>query len=229
MAQLIDRENVDDDLLIVAGDNLISFGLSNFIDYFLEKDAPSLVAYDVGTKERAKSYGLVELDGERVVNFQEKPDDPQSTLVSIACYAYPKETLPLFDEYLADDNNPDEPGWFVQWLQQRGDVYAFTFDGEWYDIGTPEAYLDAVAGYLDGENYIHEDAVVENSELGQNVHLMSGVHVKDSTLDETVVFSDSTVVDSDIRRTIIDEDTHVENLDLSGALIGAHSHIADEK
>ncbi|WP_372912231.1 NDP-sugar synthase, partial [Salinigranum sp.] len=108
MAQLIDRENVDDDLLIVAGDNLISFGLSNFIDYFEEKSAPSLVAYDVGSREKAKSYGLVELEGDRVVNFQEKPEDPASTLVSIACYVYPQETLPLFDEYLSNDNNPDE-------------------------------------------------------------------------------------------------------------------------
>ena len=228
MAQLIDREDVEDDLLIIAGDNLISFHLSDFIDYFEEKGSPSLVAYDVGSRERAKSYGLVELDGERVVDFQEKPDDPKSTLVSIACYAYPAETLPLFDEYLDDDNNPDEPGWFVQWLQTRGDVFAYTFDGAWYDIGTPEAYLDAVAGNLGGENYVHPDATVENSELGRNVHLMSGVRVEDSTLDETVVFNDATIVDSDIRRSIIDEDTFLENLDLSGALIGAHSRITDE-
>ncbi|MFB6130667.1 MAG: NDP-sugar synthase, partial [Salinigranum sp.] len=148
LAQLIDRENVDDDLLVVAGDNLISFGLSEFVDYFYEKRAPTIAAYDVGSRERAKSYGLVELDGDRVVDFQEKPEDPKSTLVSIACYAYPAAVLPQFEEYLAGDNNPDEPGWFVQWLQARGDVYAFSFDGAWFDIGTPESYLDAVSWYL---------------------------------------------------------------------------------
>ncbi len=228
LAELIEREGVDEDLLVVAGDNLISFDLSDFVDYFYEKETPSIVAYDVGSKEKAKSYGLVELDGEQVVDFQEKPEDPRSTLVSIACYAFPRDTLALFDEYLAGDNNPDEPGWFIQWLQGQGDVHAFTFDGAWYDIGTPESYLDAVAWFLDGDNYIADNATIENTRLGSNVHVMEGAEIHDSVLDESVVFRDAVIRDSDIRRTIIDENTNVENLDLSGALIGAHSRIRDE-
>ncbi|WP_136588774.1 sugar phosphate nucleotidyltransferase [Salinigranum halophilum] len=228
MAQLIDRENVDDDLLIVAGDNLISFGLSNFIDYFEEKQSPSLVAYDVGSREKAKSYGLVELDGDRVVNFQEKPEDPNSTLVSIACYVYPQDTLPLFDEYLSNDNNPDEPGWFVQWLQEREDVFAFTFDTAWYDIGTAASYLDAVEGYLEGDNYVNDDAVVENSELGENVHVMAGAHIENSTVDRSVVFPNATIVDSDISASIVDEEAQVEHLDLTESLVGAYSKLKPE-
>jgi glucose-1-phosphate thymidylyltransferase len=228
MAQLIDRENVDDDLLIVAGDNLISFGLSNFIDYFEEKQSPSLVAYDVGSREKAKSYGLVELDGDKVVNFQEKPEDPNSTLVSIACYVYPQDTLPLFDEYLSNDNNPDEPGWFVQWLQEREDVFAFTFDTAWYDIGTAASYLDAVEGYLEGDNYVNDDAVVENSELGENVHVMAGAHIENSTVDRSVVFPNATIVDSDIRASIVDEEAQVEHLDLTESLVGAYSKLKPE-
>jgi glucose-1-phosphate thymidylyltransferase len=228
MAQLIDRENVDDDLLIVAGDNLISFGLSNFIDYFEEKQSPSLVAYDVGSREKAKSYGLVELDGDKVVNFQEKPEDPNSTLVSIACYVYPQDTLPLFDEYLSNDNNPDEPGWFVQWLQEREDVFAFTFDTAWYDIGTAASYLDAVEGYLEGDNYVNDDAVVENSELGENVHVMAGAHIENSTVDRSVVFPNATIVDSDISASIVDEEAQVEHLDLTESLVGAYSKLKPE-
>jgi glucose-1-phosphate thymidylyltransferase len=228
MAQLIDREDVDDDLLIVAGDNLISFGLSNFVDYFEEKQSPCLVAYDVGSREKAKSYGLVELDGDQVVNFQEKPADPASTLVSIACYVYPAETLPLFDEYLSNDNNPDEPGWFVQWLQEREDVFAFTFDTAWYDIGTAESYLEAVAGYLEGDNYVNDDAVVENTELGENVHIMAGAHVENATVDRSVIFPNATITGSDISDSIVDEETLVEDLDLSGSLVGAHSRLKPE-
>ncbi|WP_152040332.1 nucleotidyltransferase family protein [Salinigranum salinum] len=228
MAQLIDREEVDDDLLIVAGDNLISFGLSNFIDYFEEKQSPSLVAYDVGSKEKAKSYGLVELEGDRVVNFQEKPENPASTLVSIACYLYPQDTLPLFEDYLSDDNNPDEPGWFVQWLQSHEDVYAFTFDTEWYDIGTAASYLDAVEGYLEGDNYVHDDAVIEGSDLGDNVHVMAGAHIENSTIDRSVVFPDATIVDSTLDESIVDEQTHVEGLELTESLVGAYSQLRDE-
>jgi len=225
LAQLIEREGVEDDLVVIAGDNLLSFDVSEFVDFFESSGTPCLAAYDVGSKERAKSYGLVQLDGDRVIDFQEKPDDPQSTLVSIACYAFPAETLPDFETYLADGNNPDEPGWFLKWLQEHGTVTAFTFDGAWFDIGTPESYLEAVSWHLGGETYVHDDATVENSELGANVHVMAGASVTDSRLERSVVFSDAVIRDADIRNTIVDKDTHIENLDLSNALIGAHSHL----
>lgn len=228
LAQLIDREGVEDDLLVVAGDNLLSFDMSEFVDYFYEKGTASLAAYDVGSKEKAKSYGLVELDGERVVDFQEKPEDPKSTLVSIACYAFPADTLPQFDAYLEGDNNPDEPGWFVQWLQGEEPVHAFTFSGAWYDIGTPASYLEAVAWKLGGENYVNETATVEDSDLGDNVHLMEGVSVRNSTLDNAIVFPEASIEDSDIRRSIIDRETRIQGFDLSGALVGAHSRLTDE-
>jgi len=225
LAQLIDREGVDEDLVVIAGDNLLSFDVGEFVDFFESKGTPCLAAYDVESRERAKSYGLVQLEGDRVIDFQEKPDDPQSTLVSIACYAFPAETLPDFETYLADGNNPDEPGWFMQWLQERGSIHAFTFDGAWFDIGTPESYLDAVSWYLDGETYVHEDATIEDSELGANVHVMADASVSNSRLERSVVFADAVIRDADIRDTIVDEDTYVENLDLSNALIGAHSHL----
>jgi len=225
LAQLIDREGVDDDLVVIAGDNLLSFSVSEFVDFFESKGTPCLAAYDVGSKERAKSYGLVQLDGDRVVDFQEKPDDPQSTLVSIACYAFPAETLPDFETYLSNGNNPDEPGWFMKWLQERGTVSAFTFDGAWYDIGTPESYLEAVSWHLGGDTYVHEDATLENVDLGDNVHVMAGAEIADSTLDRSVVFGDAVIRDSELRNTIVDEHARIENLDLSSALVGAHSRL----
>ncbi|MFA1610397.1 sugar phosphate nucleotidyltransferase [Halobellus rubicundus] len=225
LEQLIDREGVDDDLVVIAGDNLLSFQVSEFVDFFESKGTPCLAAYDVGSKERAKSYGLVQLDGDRVVDFQEKPDDPQSTLVSIACYAFPAETLPDFETYLANGNNPDEPGWFMKWLQDRGVVNAFTFDGAWFDIGTPESYLEAVSWHLGGDTYIHGDATLDNVELGENVHVMAGAEITDSTLDRSVVFGDAVIRDSELRSTIVDEHAHVESLDLSAALVGAHSRL----
>ncbi|MGB9986394.1 sugar phosphate nucleotidyltransferase [Salarchaeum japonicum] len=225
--QLFEREGVEEDTLVIAGDNLISFEVSEFLDFFEEKDTPSLAAYDVGSKERAKSYGLVSLDGDEVVDFQEKPANPKSTLVSIACYAFPADTIPSFGEYLEAGENPDEPGWFVQWLQQRQSVHAFTFEGAWFDIGTPESYLDAVSWTLGGDNLVADTATVENTTLGENVHVMDGARVVNSSLDNSVVFPDATVVDCDVRDSIIDEETHVENIDFAGALIGAHTTISN--
>ncbi|MFC6768736.1 NDP-sugar synthase [Natrinema soli] len=227
LAQLIDRENVDDDLLVIAGDNLISFAVSDFLDYFEDHDAPTLAAYDVGSREKAKSYGLVEIEGDRVVDFQEKPDDPKSTLVSIACYAFPHQSLDLLPTYLEDGNNPDEPGWFVQWLQNREATYAYTFEGAWFDIGTPESYLDAVSWHLDGESLVADSVTLEDTTIGENVHVMGDATLEGTSLEHTVIFPNATVRNGDIRRSIIDQGTHLEDLDLAGALIGAHTTITN--
>ncbi len=227
LEQLVDREDVDDDLIVVAGDNMISFDLSDFADFFESKGTPTLAAYDVGDRERAKSYGLVDLDGDEVIDFQEKPDDPKTTLVSIACYAFPAETLPDLATYLEDGNNPDEPGWFMQWLQNRGAVHAYTFDGAWFDIGTAESYLDAVEYALEGGTLVADDATVEGSELGDVVHVMSGATVTDSTLDRAVVFPDATITDSEISNSVIDTGATLEGVSFSGALIGSYTSITD--
>lgn len=227
LAQLINREDIHEDTLVIAGDNLISFDVSDFIDFYADHATTCLAAYDVGSLDRAKSYGVLALDGTRVVGFDEKPDRPESTLVSIACYAFPADTLARLDAYLTDGNNPDEPGWFLQWLHPRDPVHAFAFDGAWFDIGTPESYLDAVAWTLNGDTLIEDSASVKNTDLGENVHVMAGARVVDSRLDRTVVFPDATVADCDLRSSIIDEETHLENLDLAEALIGAHTRIAN--
>ncbi len=227
LAQLVEREGLDDDTLIIGGDNLISFDVSEFLDEFEAGGEPTLAAYDVGSYDLASSYGLVELDGDRVVDFQEKPDEPNSTLVSIACYGLSAETLSLFGEYLDGGNNPDEPGWFIQWLQDREAVRAFTFDEAWFDIGTPESYLDAVAWYLDGDSYVAPSADVETATVGENVQILEGASLSDVTVERSVVFPEAEIVGCEIRDSIIDRGTRVEGMDLSGALIGAHTRLGE--
>jgi glucose-1-phosphate thymidylyltransferase len=228
LAQLVEREGVADDLIVVAGDNLIGFDLSEFVDFFETKQGPVLAAYDVGSKEKARSYGLVELEGDEVVDFQEKPEDPRSTLVSIACYAFPRESL-RFEEYLDGGNNPDEPGWFIQWLVDRETVSAFAFDEAWFDIGTPESYLEAVSWALNGEAMIDPRADVTDSLVDEHSLVLEGATVANSVVRNSVVFPGATVVDSEIHDTIIDEETTIENMDLAGALVGAHTHLTNEE
>jgi glucose-1-phosphate thymidylyltransferase len=227
LAQLIDREDVTDDMLVIAGDNYIEYDLSTFIDTFERRDAPTLAAYDVGSLERASSYGIVTLDGKRVVDFQEKPENPESTLVSIACYAFPADGLDLFDEYLEGGNNPDEPGWFIEWIQNRVPTYAFPFEDAWFDIGEPEAYLDTVAFHLDGGTKIDPDATVTNSELGENVLILGDAEVTDASLEETVVFPGVEIDGATIEGSIVDEEAVVDGVDLTGSLVGAYTQLSE--
>lgn len=69
-----------------------------------------------------------------------KPQEPKSNIRAYASYIYKKETLPSIKTYLEEGNNPDAPGHFPAWQYGREDIYAYAFEGECYDIGTPKSY-----------------------------------------------------------------------------------------
>ncbi|RQG97186.1 sugar phosphate nucleotidyltransferase [Natrarchaeobius chitinivorans] len=227
LSQLVEREGIEEDTVVIAGDNLLSFDVSEFVDAFQSGTSPLLAVYDVGSVDRASSYGVVAVDDGEVADFTEKPANPESSLVSIACYGFPAEALSLLSTYLEDGNNPDEPGWFVQWLLEREAIRAFTFDEAWFDIGTPESYLDAVAWHLEGETRVAESATVEGTTMGENVHVMSGAEVTDAYLTESIVFPNATIDDCEVRSSIIDRDTDLDGLQFNGALVGAHTQISN--
>jgi len=141
----IERGAIDDDLLVIAGDNLFDFRLGDFVDFWREKGTASAVAvYDCGDLELATHYGVVEVgEDDRVVSFEEKPSEPRSTLVATACYLYHREHVPLIERYLAQGNPPDQPGRLIAWLHEREPVYGYRFPGLWYDVGNPEQLLEA--------------------------------------------------------------------------------------
>ncbi len=136
---------LDDDALIVAGDNLFEYALGDMIAFWRGLDGGSAVAvHDVGSKELAKKYGVIDVDASgRIVDFAEKPEEPASTLVATATYLYTRAHLQLVDAYLAEGNPPDQPGHFVAWLHRRESVYAYRFDGGWYDVGDRDQLLEA--------------------------------------------------------------------------------------
>jgi glucose-1-phosphate thymidylyltransferase len=141
----IRSEAIDDDLLVVAADNLFSESFAPFAEFGREKGSPALGVYDVGDLDAVRGrYNAIELDGDdRVVFFEEKPERPTSTLTGIALYFYPRSSLPLVSLYLEEGNNPDQPGRLVQWLYPRTPVYAWRVPGRWYDIGSEETLAEA--------------------------------------------------------------------------------------
>ena len=142
---VIDHAGIDDDLLVIAGDNLFEYSLVDFVAFWRGKQPGSAVAVrDVGSLELVRRYGVVDLDeNDRVVDFVEKPADPHSTLAATATYLFAREHVRLVDVYLAGGNAPDQPGRFVVWLQQREPVYGWRFDGGWFDIGDHAQLLEA--------------------------------------------------------------------------------------
>jgi glucose-1-phosphate thymidylyltransferase len=141
---VLKSQNIADDIIVVAGDNLFSDKLPDFGRYCCEKNAPVLAVYDVGDLEQIKKYNSINLDhAGRIIFFEEKPKKPTSTLTGIALYYYPKSTLPLIKQYIAEGNNPDQPGRLIQWLYPRLPVYTWKVPGLWYDIGSKETLEEA--------------------------------------------------------------------------------------
>jgi glucose-1-phosphate thymidylyltransferase len=145
---VIEREGIDDDLLVIAGDNLFTAGLESFVAEARRRNAPVIAVYDVGDPAEISKYNTIETDAEgRITYFEEKPEQAASTLAGIAIYWYPQAMLPLIRRYLDDGHNPDQPGRLVQWLYRRTPFYVWELPGSWYDIGTPEQLEAARADF----------------------------------------------------------------------------------
>ena len=148
IAFALEQARIDDDLVVVAGDNLFSEELAEFGAFCREQGAPVLAVYDVGDVGEMSKYNTIETDADgRITYFEEKPAGATSTLMGIALYYYPRHVLPLIRQYVAEGLNPDQPGRLVQWLYPQVDVFTWRVPGEWFDIGSPETLRDADARF----------------------------------------------------------------------------------
>lgn len=141
---VVEREGLAaSDLVVVAGDNLFSEPLEDFARFCKGKQAV-LATYDVKDLEAIKKYNAIEVNCQGVItHFEEKPAEPKSTRTGIALYYYSKETVAQFAKYIAEGNNPDQPGRFVQWLYTRIPVHTYEVPGTWFDIGSKETLEEA--------------------------------------------------------------------------------------
>ncbi|MBR6523205.1 MAG: nucleotidyltransferase family protein [Clostridia bacterium] len=139
----IDTLGIDEDILVMAGDNIFTFHLKDFADFYKHKNSDTILAKRLSDINDLKRMGNAVLDDSgKVLDMVEKPENPPSDIAVFAVYMYKKETLPMIKQYLGDGGNPDAPGFFPSWLHKKKDVYAYLFDGECYDIGTPESYKE---------------------------------------------------------------------------------------
>ena len=136
---VIEQKSIDDDLLVIAGDNLFTGSLDGFVAEGRGRDSAVLAVYDVGDPALMSQLNTIETDGDgRITYFEEKPQRARSTLAGIAIYWYPRSVVPLIHTYLAEQENHDQPGRLIEWMYSRIPVYAWELPGEWFDIGTPE-------------------------------------------------------------------------------------------
>lgn len=137
----IDKLNLDDDMLVIAGDNVLDFSLNKFVDYAVSKDASCVMRYFEAEEKRLQKCGVLELDDvDLIVNMEEKPEKPKSNWCCPPFYFYKKEDICRIDEAINDGCGVDAPGSLVSWMCVNSKVYAFEMPGSRYDIGNLESY-----------------------------------------------------------------------------------------
>lgn len=213
----VEEHDIDDDLLVLAGDNLITFDIKDFINKF---DGNNLVAfYDIGDKEEAKKFGVVEIKDNQVIDFEEKPSEPKSTIVSTLCYILQKEALGDLKEFAK--TGKDNAGDFIAFLIKGTSsiVRPFIFSGFWFDIGSFEAFLEAnkklfnepiisdlakicLESKVIGSSFISEDTIIKNSTI-ENCTIMEGCEIEGSTLRNCVIDSHCKIKNANLENQLI--------------------------
>ncbi len=150
----LNQLDVHDDVLVIAGDNLLDFSLSSFLSYSLDKGSSCLMRYYEPSIDRLRKSGVLTLEGDRVISMSEKPSDPASHWLCPPFYYYRQEDIARIGEAIASGCGVDAPGSLVAWLCKIVPVYAFEMPGNRYDIGTLEGYEKIKKEYrgLSGED-----------------------------------------------------------------------------
>lgn len=136
----IESAKLKEDLLIIAGDNFYTFDLKKVVESFKKNRKATIAVHDVKSLEEAKRFGVIDLRRNVVAGFEEKPRRPKSSLISTGIYLFPASMLNKFHEYVSGGNNPDAPGYFLQWLLGREEIDGVVYSENWYDIGTIDTY-----------------------------------------------------------------------------------------
>ncbi len=153
---VINKEKIAEDVLIIAGDNLFEDSLLNLVDFFNKKKSSIVAVQDLKDKSLlAKKFGTVVVDENfKIIDFQEKPEKPKSSLASTAIYLFRKNDLLELKQYVNQKETLDNTGDFIKYLSSKKNIYVFILEKKWYDIGGIEELKEADMRYGGNENYI---------------------------------------------------------------------------
>jgi len=144
----IERLNLDDDMIVIAGDNVLDFSLTKFIMYAKEKQASCVMRYYEPEDKKLLKSGVVVIDeNDKILNMTEKSPTPESHWCCPPFYYYAREDAKLVQKGIDSGCGTDAPGSYIAWLCKQTTVYAMEMPGKRYDIGNLESYENVKAEY----------------------------------------------------------------------------------
>ena len=144
----IETLGLDDDMLVIAGDNVLDFSLLEFVDYVRAKGTSGIMRYREDDEARLHKCGVVEIDSDdRILSMEEKPAEPKSHWCCPPFYYYTKEDARKVSQGIKAGCGTDAPGSFIAWLSGVTSVHAMLMPGRRYDIGNLESYRKVCEDY----------------------------------------------------------------------------------
>ena len=135
----IQKEKICDDLLIILGDNFFDFDLGGFLEFFKKEKNISVGLHKTNIEE-AKKFGVAEVENNKLINVEEKPENPTSNLIVTGFYIIPKEKISLIEDYMKTDKNKEGVTYLIKdWLEKEP-ISTYIFEGKWNDMGDIETY-----------------------------------------------------------------------------------------
>ncbi len=145
----IEKEHINDDVLVAAADNILDFSLLGFVDFFKEKNASCIMCHKEQSTKALQRTGVIAVDAHwKVLEMQEKPELPVSNWAVPPFYAYAKKNLPIIRTAMQNGCGFDAPGNLAHFLVDKTDVYAWQMTGKRFDIGSLESYNEAKLKYM---------------------------------------------------------------------------------
>lgn len=145
----IDACKLDDDMLVIAGDNLLNFSLTKFMQYAMEKKTSCIMRYYEASEEKLRRSGVATVDeNDKIVDMEEKPAQPKDHWCCPPFYYYTREDARLVKAGIAAGCGVDAPGSYIAWLCKQTTVHAMEMPGTRYDIGNLESYEKAQTDYM---------------------------------------------------------------------------------
>lgn len=137
----IEKLSLNDDMLVIAGDNVLDFSLTKFIEYSAKKKTSCIMRYYEPDGEKLLKCGVVTTDSnDKVLKMTEKSPTPETHWCCPPFYYYTKEAAKLISEGIECGCGTDAPGSYIAWLCTQRDVHAMEMPGRRYDIGNLESY-----------------------------------------------------------------------------------------
>ena len=144
---VLKEQDFKDDLMVIAGDNIFGFSLLKFADFFRQKQKSVVAFHDFKDPEKIKGkFGVGFLNHSQIVQFEEKPLQPKTSLAATACYIFHKQDLPLIEKSLTQ-GKADNPGDLIKFLVKHSEVHGFVFTEHWFDVGSFESLKAAEEAY----------------------------------------------------------------------------------